>query len=403
MKIGIATRTAIFLWGIVLLPTFRSNAAVASGDSSSVVLKSIHRGLLKQENNPRSMPEMTTVDTNHLLVTSLTPPKKIQGSSSISTKIQPLLMTNSIAMENSDATTDECDFFGNTAAQCISNSNPSCGTCIDSVVEEILATYPDGLSCALFESLVCAGFTGCGCETCESEILDLYECATECPTLFCASPPTESPVTSPVDCDSPLATAAQCISDSNPSCGSCIDAAIDQIIAKYPDGLSCTLFESLICVNITTCECQACESEILDLYECQGGCPTLVCGSPTENQTTTPSPLTAPLPTTDSPVAPTQSPRPPTDPPTVSPTLSPTASAPTCPDELALLKACGQTQGSCLTCISDAYDALFNNRDTLPCADFVVGICSAIAKDCDCGNCGTYAETVSIENRDIAT
>jgi hypothetical protein len=166
-----------------------------------------------------------------------------------------------------------------------------------------------------------------------------------------------------------------------------LDGVVEQIAANNPDGLACSSFENQLCTGIDDCGCDVCENEILDLYECGSGCPTLSCASsPTENQPTTPSPLSAPLPSATPSVAPTQSPS----------TLAPTKSAPRCPDELAMLKACGQTQGSCISCISGAYDDLFENKESVSCVDFVVGICPAITTTCDCGNCATYAETVSL-------
>jgi hypothetical protein len=50
---------------------------------------------------------------------------------------------------------------------------------------------------------------------------------------------------------------------------------------------------------------------------------------------------------------------------------------------------------SCSACISAAYDAMFEGKDSISCAEFIVGMCPAIATECDCGDCRQSLEDVS--------
>jgi hypothetical protein len=120
-------------------------------------------------------------------------------------------------------------------------------------------------------------------------------------------------------------------------------------------------------------------------------CPPLDCSSdppPYTEPPTTPKPGTAP-PTTQ---------KPDTVPPTTKKpdTVPPTTPKPsTCGEKSSTAQECIATMSSCASCIDDAYDAMFQNSNSISCSEYVVGMCPAIARECDCGDCRQYLEDVS--------
>jgi hypothetical protein len=61
-----------------------------------------------------------------------------------------------------------------------------------------------------------------------------------------------------------------------------------------------------------------------------------------------------------------------------------------CQIEMDLVGACASS--TCLDCLNSAVDAI---GDSFSCVDFTIGMCPAIATECDCGTCRQLIEDVS--------
>jgi hypothetical protein len=167
------------------------------------------------------------------------------------------------------------------------------------------------------------------------------------------------------NCEADLATLQNCYASDLNCNTTCLIETEDILFEENNGSVTCSEYNAEICPSFATCGCESCQ---LDFSEYYNNCvsTTTACTFDCES---IPSP-------------------------TLAPTLAPTQQ-PICSEELAVVNACLENMDSCVTCVNDAYDAIFENADTVSCDVFEAGICPAIKTDCGCEECSDLLEEVS--------
>ena len=163
-------------------------------------------------------------------------------------------------------------------------SNPLCNDCLDAAIDELF-TQSNTTTCTDFEAGVCPAIAtecACGDLLCRQAAENFWECvlaalepdAELCQMLDCnlgsaTVAPTPAPTQDTSVCD-PLAVEHNMCLVSNPLCGDCLDAAIDELFAQSST-TSCTGFEAGVCPAIATeCPCGdlLCRQAAENFFEC---------------------------------------------------------------------------------------------------------------------------------------
>jgi hypothetical protein len=309
---------------------------------------------------------------------------------------------------------DCCDLAFDFASECVSNTSSglSCDECINTIFQGL----PSNTSCTKYENLICSGFYNCECTDCRNQLEMAYSCAVKdkCEPLDCEIPckaefkefdlcasnfPTdfschacmtefEKPLPynstcpsyheeicsqavlcectacqheleeayscrvpdfcDPLDCD--LMAARECVSSKAVDCGSCIDEVYSRI---KDNATTCAFFVNNMCAGFDACGCTPCQDELEKVYgrNVIDNCGPLDCSNyPIENP---------------------------------------------CTYALSLFQDCLNGTSTCVECLNNAQDAVNTGKEPRTCLDFSVGMCPAIATECECGTCRQVAEDVS--------
>jgi hypothetical protein len=171
-------------------------------------------------------------------------------------------------------------------------------------------------------------------------------------------------------CSAVFDTANQCVMSfySTSSCLDCITKSYQHLNASLPfKNTTCSMMQNTFCSDIVRCGCGKCQNELEKAFDTcfvEYDCESIDCAKSTN----------------------------------VSDELAILETLPywsTCQDAFLTAQACARTRLSCAYCIDDAQDAIFKDDGEATCEEFSLGMCSAIAKDCDCGFCSEYLEDVS--------
>jgi hypothetical protein len=166
-------------------------------------------------------------------------------------------MINTMKAEGSDRNLqdDACDPVLDIAFNCF-ESDPGCNaTCISEILTIILATAGDSLSCSQFETGLCGSSISCGCEMCDAELAEYFDCGDDICKIQCGS--TTSP-TPEVKCPAEFELASACAPTNMKSCNACVASAHDAIV-ENGNTVSCTEITVGLCQAIKLdCDCGVC-------------------------------------------------------------------------------------------------------------------------------------------------
>jgi hypothetical protein len=135
------------------------------------------------------------------------------------------------------------------------NCDPSC---IVAVEDQLFRDNNGTVSCDQYNAVICPSFATCGCETCELDFSDYYNCeSTNLCTVNCGSTPSPTPApTAQQICPEELDRVVACVQNMD-TCVTCITDAFDSI-NENSDNI-CAAIVTGICPAIKTdCDCGEC-------------------------------------------------------------------------------------------------------------------------------------------------